>query len=323
MDHQPPVLASKQPLTAAVSRRLSASLRLLWKYRVLYLMLLPGLIYYALYRYAPMGGAIIAFKDFNVMRGMFDSPWANPWYKHFKAFYDSPYFAQILRNTFLISFYKLAWGMLPGILLAVMLNEVRVKFARSIVQTVTYLPHFLSWVIIYGISLSLLSETSGLINMWIKDSIGHSIPFLSSTDWFRSILVGTEIWKDTGWSAIIYLAAIAGIDPALYEAARVDGAGRMRSIWHVTLPGIRSVIILLLILKLGHMLDAGFDQIYIMYNIHVYPVADIIDTWVFRTGLEELNFSLASAVGLFKSVIGFVLVVIANSIAKRWGEQVW
>jgi putative aldouronate transport system permease protein len=159
--------------------------------------------------------------------------------------------------------------------------------------------------------------------MWLKENIGHSIPFLSSTEWFRSILVGSEIWKDTGWSAIIYLAAIAGIDPSLYEAARVDGAGRLRSIWHITLPGIRSVIILLLILKLGHMLDAGFDQIYIMYNIHVYPVADIIDTWVFRTGLEDLNFSLASAVGLFKSAVGFILVVIANQIAKRWGEQVW
>ncbi len=302
---------------------LAAKGALLWKHRILYLMLLPGLIYYILYRYAPMAGAIIAFKDFNVLKGIFDSPWADPWYKHFQAFYESPYFYQILTNTFLISFYKLLFGMLPGILLAVLLNEVRVQLFRRVVQTVTYLPHFLSWVIIYGISLSMLSETSGLINMWIKASIGHSIPFLTSTEWFRSILVGTEIWKDTGWSAIIYLAAIAGIDPSLYEAARVDGAGRIRSIWHVTLPGIRSVIILLLILKLGHMLDAGFDQIYIMYNIHVYPVADIIDTWVFRTGLEELNFSLASAVGLFKSVVGFVLVVIANHIAKRWGEQVW
>lgn len=309
--------------TGAARRRAAAKARLLWKYKVLYLMLVPGLIYYALYRYGPMAGAVIAFKDFNVMLGIFDSPWADPWYKHFKAFYDSPYFAQVLTNTFLISFYKLAWGMIPGILLAVMLNEVRVRMFKRVVQTITYLPHFLSWVIIYGIALVFLSETSGLVNRLLKESIGHSIPFLTSTDWFRSILVGSEIWKDTGWSAIIYLAAIAGIDPALYEAARVDGAGRLRSIWHVTLPGIRSVIVLLLILKLGHMLDAGFDQIYIMYNIHVYPVADIVDTWVFRTGLEELNFSLASAVGLFKSAVGFVLVVIANRIAKRWGEQVW
>ncbi len=320
---QPGTPPQASGMVGAIGLWLAAKGALLWKHRILYLMLLPGLIYYILYRYAPMAGAIIAFKDFNVLKGIFDSPWADPWYKHFQAFYESPYFYQILTNTFLISFYKLLFGMLPGILLAVLLNEVRVQVFRRVVQTVTYLPHFLSWVIIYGISLSMLSETTGLINMWIKESVGHSIPFLTSTEWFRSILVGTEIWKDTGWSAIIYLAAIAGIDPSLYEAARVDGAGRIRSIWHVTLPGIRSVIILLLILKLGHMLDAGFDQIYIMYNIHVYPVADIIDTWVFRTGLEELNFSLASAVGLFKSVVGFVLVVIANHIAKRWGEQVW
>ena len=305
------------------NRRISAKVRLLWKYKVLYLMLIPGLIYYAVYRYGPMAGAIIAFKDFNVMLGIFDSPWADPWYKHFLAFYQSPYFAQVLTNTFLISFYKLAWGMLPGILLAIMLNEVRVQLFKRFVQTITYLPYFFSWVIIYGIALVFLSETSGLVNKWLKEIIGHSIPFLTSTDWFRSILVGSEIWKDTGWNAIIYLAAIAGIDPSLYEAAKADGAGRLRTIWHVTLPGIRSVIILLLILKLGHMLDAGFDQIYIMYNIHVYPVADIVDTWVFRTGLEQLNFSLASAVGLFKSLVGFVLVVIANQIAKRWGEQIW
>lgn len=302
--------------TARIARRM-------WRYRALYLMLLPGLAYYAVYRYAPMFGALIAFKDFQIMKGIFASPWADPWYKHFQAFYESPYFVQILSNTFLISFYKLAWGMFPGILLAVLLNEVRVQGFKKFVQTVTYLPHFLSWVIIYGITLVFLSETSGLVNQWLKNAVGYSIPFLSSTEWFRSILVGTEIWKDTGWSAIIYLAAIAGIDPSLYEAARVDGAGRVRSIWHITLPGIRSVIVLLLILKLGHMLDAGFDQIYIMYNIHVYPVADIIDTWVFRTGLEELNFSLASAVGLFKSLVGFVLVVMANQTAKRWGEQVW
>lgn len=310
-------------LAVSLTRIAGAKFRSIHKHRVLYLMLLPGLLYYALYRYAPMAGAVIAFKDFNVMKGIFDSPWADPWYKHFQSFYESPYFSQVLTNTFLISFYKLAWGIFPGILLAVLLNEVRNGYFRKIVQTVTYLPHFLSWVIIYGIALAFLSETNGLVNMWLKESVGRSTPFLSSTDWFRSILVGSEIWKDTGWSAIIYLAAIAGIDPARYEAARVDGAGRLRSIWHVTLPGMRSVIVLLLILKLGHMLDAGFDQIYIMYNIHVYPVADIIDTWVFRTGLEELNFSLASAAGLFKSLVGFVLVVIANHIAKRWGEQVW
>ncbi|MFD2334605.1 ABC transporter permease [Cohnella sp. GCM10020058] len=294
-----------------------------WKHKILYLFLLPGLIYYLTYRYTPMLGAIIAFKDYNIMDGIAKSPWADPWYKHFQTFYESPYFWQLLTNTLLISLYKLLFGMVPGIALAVLLNEIKNKIFQRFVQTVTYLPHFLSWVIIYGICVAFLSETNGLVNHMIKEQGGQAVNFLSSTQWFRSILVGSEIWKDTGWSAIIYLAAIAGIDPAQYEAARVDGAGRMRGIWHVTLPGIRSVIVLLFILKLGQMLDAGFDQIYIMYNIQVYPVADIIDTWVFRTGLEQLNFSIAAAVGLFKSLVGFVLVVSANQVAKRWGEQIW
>ncbi len=295
----------------------------MWKHRFLYLMLLPGVLYFVTYKYGPMYGAIIAFKDYQVLQGMMGSPWADPWYKHFLYFYESPYFKQILMNTFLISFYKLIWGMAPGIILAIMLYEIKSMRFKRLVQTISYMPHFLSWVIIYGIVIAFLSETSGLVNMWIKDWFGESIGFLSSTDWFRTILVGSDIWKDLGWSSIIYLAAIAGVDPSLYEAAVIDGASRLRKIWHVTLPGIRNVIILLLVLKLGHMLDAGFDQIYIMYNIHVYPVADIIDTWVFRVGLEQFNFSLAASVGVFKSIVGLILVLGANRIAKIWGENIW
>ena len=190
-------------------------------------------------------------------------------------------------------------------------------------QTLTYMPHFLSWVIIYGILLAFLSQNGGLINRWIVEAGGESIPFLTSPQYFRSLLVGSEVWQNLGWGAIIYLAAIASIDPTLYEAARVDGASRLRMIWHITLPGIRNVIILLFILKLGHILDAGFDQIYILYNVQVYPVADILDTWVYRTGLQQLNFSLASAVGLFKSLTGLFLVLAANKIAQRWGEGIW
>ncbi len=297
--------------------------RLMWNYRYMYLMLLPGLAFYAVYKYAPMYGTMIAFKDFNILSGIFNSPWSDPWYKHFKYFYDSPYFESILRNTILISVYKMIWGIAPGILFAILLNEIRNQKFKRIVQTITYMPHFLSWVIIYGILLIFMSETTGLINTWIKGFGFDTIPFLTSTEWFRSILVSTEIWKDFGWNAIIYLAAIAGIDPSLYEASKVDGAGRLRNIWHITLPGIRNVIILLFIIKLGHILEAGFDQIYIMYNVQVYPVADILDTYVFRTGLEQLNFSLAAAIGLFKSMIGLVLVLVANKIARRWGEGIW
>ncbi|MBD2843977.1 sugar ABC transporter permease [Paenibacillus sp. IB182496] len=294
-----------------------------WKHRALYLMMLPGLAYFVTYKYGPMYGAIIAFKDYNVAQGMMGSAWADPWYKHFLYFYRSPYFSSLLWNTFLISLYKLVWGMLPGIALAIMLFEIGNRTFKRWVQTISYLPHFLSWVIVYGMVMAFLSESTGLINMWLQEWFGFKIGFLTSTDYFRSILVGTDLWKDLGWSAIIYLAAISGVSPALFEAATVDGAGRLRKIWHVTLPGIRNVIVLLLILRLGHMLDAGFDQIYIMYNIHVYPVADIIDTWVFRTGLEQFNFSMASAVGLFKSIIGFALVLAANRVAKLWGENIW
>ncbi|TBL68352.1 sugar ABC transporter permease [Paenibacillus thalictri] len=294
-----------------------------WSYRAFYLMLAPGLIWYIVYKYFPMYGIIIAFKDFDILSGIMSSPWADPWYKHFKQFFESPYFAQLLTNTFLISVYKIFFGMVPPIALALLLHECRIGWLKRLVQMLSYMPHFLSWVIIYGILIAFLSQSSGLFNRWIVESGGQSIPFLTSTDWFRSILVGSDIWQNLGWGAIIYLAAISGIDPTLYEAGRVDGAGRLRMMWSITLPGIRNVIILLLILKLGHILDAGFEQIYILYNIQVYPVSDIIDTWVFRTGLEQMNFSMGAAVGLFKSLIGFILVVAANQIAKRWGEGIW
>ncbi|WP_248927497.1 ABC transporter permease [Paenibacillus hamazuiensis] len=308
---------------SARASRLREIGRTVWQFRAFYAMLLPGVIYYVIFRYIPMYGVIIAFKDFNMMEGIVGSSWADPWYKHFQAFYESPYFSQLLTNTLLISFYKLIFGMFPPILMALLLNECRVRWFKSLIQTLTYMPHFLSWVIILGILIALFSQNSGIVNRWIVEAGGQSIPFLTSTDYFRSILVGSEIWQNIGWGAIIYLAAIAGIDPTLYEAARVDGASRLNMIWHITLPGIRSVIVMLLILKLGHIMDAGFDQIYILYNIQVYPVADILDTWVFRTGLQQLNFSLASAVGLFKSAIGLALVLISNRLARRWGEGIW
>ncbi|WP_020619649.1 ABC transporter permease subunit [Paenibacillus daejeonensis] len=317
---QTPGLADASSLQPS---RWQTTAKTLWRFRAFYLMLLPGIVYFVIFRYFPMYGVIIAFKDFAIMEGITGSPWINPWYKHFQDFYQSPYFGQLMTNTLLISLYKLVWGTLPPILLALLLNECRLRWLKSFVQTLTYMPHFLSWVIIFGILLSLFSQNGGLINRWIVESGGSSIPFLTSTDYFRSILVGSEVWQNLGWGAIIYLAAMSGIDPTLYEAAKVDGATRLRMIWHITLPGIRSIIILLFILKLGHLLDAGFDQIYILYNIQVYPVADILDTWVYRTGLQQMNFSLASAVGLFKSSIGLLLVLGANGLAKRWGEGIW
>lgn len=294
-----------------------------WRYRSLYLMLLLPILWFLIYRYAPMSGLIISVKDFNLGLGILGSDWADPWYRHFEQFFTSPYFWQLLANTFLISIYKIIAGTVAPLVLALALNECRVRWLSRLTQTLSYLPHFMSWVIIFGITVAFGSESTGLINRWLTGVGAEPINFLTSTDWFRSVLVGTDVWKDIGWGSIIYLAAIIGIDPSRYEAARVDGAGRLRQLWHVTLPGIRNVIILLLVLKLGQVMDAGFEQVYLFYNLQVYPVADIIDTWVFRTGLEDLNFSVAAAAGLFKSIIGLVLVLGANQLAKRWDGELW
>ncbi len=299
------------------------TLKRIAKYSPFYIMMALPLLYFFIYRYIPMYGVVIAFKDYNVMKGVVGSPWAKPLGTHFKMFFDSPYFVQLLRNTILISFYKLLWGTFPPILLALLLNEVRFSWYKRIIQTLSYMPHFLSWVIIQGILIAFLSEDMGLINRAIRDSGRDTIPFLISTGWFRPLVVGSAVWRDMGWGAIIYLAAISGISPDLYAAATIDGCSKIRMMWHITLPNIRYVIILMLILRLGRVMEAGFEQIYVMYNPHVYSVGDILDTWVYRTGLEQLNFSLASAVGLFKSAIGFILVVGTNTIAKQWGENVW
>jgi putative aldouronate transport system permease protein len=218
----------------------------------------------------------------------------------------------------------LAFGFLPPIALAIMLNEVVVGWYKKWVQTVTYLPHFLSWVILYGISFAFLSEGSGLVNQWIKALGGDSIGFLVSEQWFRTLIVGTDMWKDTGWGTIIYLAAITGINPSLYEAAVMDGAGKLKQIWHITLPGIAPVIVLMFIMRLGHVLDAGMEQILVFYNPLVYSVGDIIDTWTYRMGILGGRFSLATAVGLFKSLIGLILVVTANRVARKMnGSGIW
>lgn len=314
---------TKTEANSAHRRELPRWCRTLLRYKTLYLMLIPGIIYYLYFRYGPMYGAIISFKEYSIRKGILASPWADPWYKYFVKFVESPYFVQLIRNTFEISFLRLVTSIPLAIGMAIALSEIRSVRYRRIIQTVTYLPHFLSWVIVYGIVFAFFSQTRGLVNMVIREFGGESVNFLTSTRWFRPLLIGSAIWKETGWSAIIYLAAIMGIDPSLYEAARVDGANRLQSIWHITLPGIRSVTIVMLLLRLGSILDAGFDQIYIMYNVQVYSVADIIDTWVFRTGLEQFDFSMGSAVGLFKSVIGMTLVFSMNALARRWGESLW
>lgn len=288
----------------------------LWQYRLIYLILLPGLLYFVLFRYVPLWYAQVAFRDFRPRLGLLGSPFVG--LRHFETFFRSPYFTQILGNTLVISGAKLLFGIPPAIILAIGLSEVRARWLGRLVQTVTYLPHFLSWVVMFGLLLSLLSPGEGLINQVISRLGGQPTAFLTSPAAFRPVIVLSDIWKEIGWSAIIYLAALLAIDPTLYEAAAVDGASRLRRIWHISLPGMLNVIVLVTLLRLGHILDAGFGQVFVLYSLPVYSVGDIVDTWVYRQGIVEFQFGLAAAVGLFKGVIGLALIVTANRLARRF-----
>jgi putative aldouronate transport system permease protein len=285
------------------------------KYRWLYLMVVPALAYFVIFQYLPLWNAQIAFKDFKPLLGVWKSPFTG--FDHFITFFKSFYFDQLIRNTIIISVLKLIVGIPIAIILALALYETTYKRFRSLVQTVAYLPHFLSWVIMFGVLLMMLSPGDGLINAIIKSSGGKPIAFLTSPDWFRFVVVASDIWKETGWATIIYLAALMGLDPTLFEAAQVDGASRMQRIWYISLPGILPVIVILTMLRLGHILNAGFNQIFVLYSLPVYSVGDIIDTWVYRSGILDFQLSLATAVGLFKGVIGLVLILVANRVAKR------
>ncbi|MGM9322185.1 ABC transporter permease [Deinococcus aquaticus] len=291
----------------------------LWRHRGLYLMLLPGLLWFALFRYWPLWNAQIAFKDFQPVQGVLHSPWVG--LEHFRAFFSSFYFSQLMTNTLLISFAKLLIGLPPAIILALAIHESTRKGLARVTQTVTYLPHFLSWVIVFGILLAMLSPGSGLVNKGVIAAGGDPVSFLTDPGAFRAVVIFSDIWKETGWSAILFLAALIGISPSLYEAAEVDGATRWQRIRHISLPGMLDVIVLVTLLRLGHILDAGFYQIYVLYSLPVYSVADVIDTWVYRQGIQNFQFSLATAVGLFKGVIGLLMIVIANRVARRFAGQ--
>lgn len=292
-----------------------------WRYRWIYALILPTVVYFVIFAYLPMVGLQIAFKDYKVFRGMWESPWVG--FEHFEAMFSSEKFPQLIRNTLLISFYRILFGFPVPIIFALLLNEVRRMWFKRSVQTVTYFPHFLSWVVFAGIVINILGPT-GLLNTLIVESGGERVNFLTNPDTFRSVVVVTGIMKEFGWGAIIYLAALSGIDAQLYEAARVDGAGKLRQIWHVTLPGLRPVMAVLLVLSLGSLLDAGFDQIFQLQNGAVLEVGDIIDTYVYRVGLLEAQFELATAVGLFKGVVGLIMIVTANHVLRRMGQRsIW
>jgi putative aldouronate transport system permease protein len=292
--------------------------KFLRQYGVFYLMLSVPLIYFAIFRYLPLINAQIAFKDFMALDGVWGSPWVGA--QNFITFFSSIYFLQLLRNTVVLSLLKLLLGLPAAVILAIALSESSMKHFKRFVQTVSYLPHFLSWIIIYGMLLLLLSPNDGLLNQVITKLGGEPIGFLTSPQWYPAIVVLSDMWKEMGWSAIIFLAAILGIDPGLYEAAVLEGATRMQRIRYITLPGIASVVVTVTLLRLGNILDAGFHQIFVTYSVPVYKVGDIIDTWVYRQGVLDFQFSLATAVGLFKGVMGLTLVVVFNRLAKRFSE---
>lgn len=303
----------------AFAERIRRLLREMWKHRWLYALLIPPLTYYLIFRYIPIYNAQIAFKDFRALLGVEGSPWVG--FEHFETFFRSFYFNELIVNTVVFSTAKLILGIPLAVVLAVAIHESRFIMFRSLVQTVTYLPHFLSWVVMFGLLLGLLSPAGGMVNEAIKSAGGQSISFLTSPAWFRQIVISSDIWKETGWSTILYLAALLSINPDLYEAASVDGASHLRRIWHISLPGIVPVIVLVTLLRLGNILDAGFNQIYVLYSVPVYSVGDILDTWIYRAGVLDFQFGLATAVGMFKGVIGLILIVVFNKVAQRVAQQ--
>ncbi|TVQ17059.1 MAG: sugar ABC transporter permease [Spirochaetaceae bacterium] len=284
----------------------------------LYVFLLPGLAMLFVFNYIPMYGVVIAFKEFSLVRGIMASPWVG--FQNFQYLFQSDSFYRVFRNSVLISLYRLLWGFPAPILLAILLNEVRGTLFKRGVQTIIYLPHFISWVVIAGLVANFLSPSRGIVNHVIRSLGGTPIAFLQRAEYFRSVIVLSEIWKTAGWGTIIYLAAMSGIDPQLYEAAIIDGAGRIARIRHITMPGIMSTVVVLLILRMGHVLRNGFEQIFLLYSPLVYSVADVFETYTYRVGLLEGRFAFATAVGLFQSFIGLALILATNRLAKKYGE---
>lgn len=297
-------------------------IRQYWKNRYLFILLIPVLAYYIIFHYAPMYGIQIAFKDYKFRLGIAGSPWTG--LSNFKLLFNMGSFWEVFGNTLIISVYKLLVGFPAPILFAILMSELRGKVFKKTVQTISYLPHFISWVVLGGIFIQFLSPSTGPINQILQALGLDPIYFLGDTKWFRGTLVATSVWKGLGWNSIIYLAAITGIDAELYEAAEIDGAGRLRKIMNVTLPGLVPVITVMLIFNVGGIVNDDFDQIFNLYNAAVYKVGDVLGTYTYRVGMVDMRYSFSTAVGLFKNVIAFALIIITNSVTKRVNEYgIW
>ena len=287
----------------------------------LIIMFAPILIYYIVFKYLPMGGLIIAFKDFSLRQGIFGSQWAG--LRNFRLIFTGTGTLNIIWNTFFLSILRLVAGFPAPIILAILLNEVRKNWYKKTIQTIIYLPHFFSWVIIGGIVITIFSQERGIVNHFVKMVSGQSYPFLYKPVSWVAIFTASGVWKAAGFGTIIYLAALTSIDPSLYEAAIIDGANKWKQLLHITLPGIKTTIIVLFILATGQIMEVGFDQVFVLQNSAVNNIADVISTYIYRIGLQGGHFDITTAMGLFDSLVGLILVVTTNAIARKFGESLW
>jgi putative aldouronate transport system permease protein len=293
-----------------------------WKQNVpLLVMFAPVIVYFLLFKYVPLGGYIIAFKSYNLTDGILGSPWTG--WSNFQLLFENPIMIRIIKNTFIISLLTVVVGFPFPIIAAILLNEVRHTFFKRTVQTFIYLPHFLNWVIVGSFVLLIFAQDHGIVNEIVKRIAGEPYPFLYQKGSWLTIFLGSGIWKEVGFSAIIYLAALTSIDPTLYESASLDGANKWRQIWNITIPGITPVIVLMLVLQMDKVMNVGFDQIFVLTNPTVRDMSDVISTWSYTVGLGRGQFSLTTALGLFQSLIGLVLVLTANQIARKFDKSLW
>ena len=284
----------------------------------IYAMLLPTIIWFLVFLYKPMYGLQIAFKDYSIFRGVAGSPWIG--WEHFETLFSNDQFIRAVRNTITISFYNLLFGFPAPIILALMFNEVMHATYKRTAQTIVYLPHFISSVIIAGIVITAFSPTAGIINTFVSWLGFDSIYFLTQPQWFRPIFVGTGIWQEAGFGSIVFLAAIAGVNPSLYESAVVDGANRWQMMWKITIPSILPTILIMLIIRIGNVMEVSFELVILLYQPSTYETADVVNTWVYRQGLQSGQYDLAAAAGLFNAVVAFVLVMAANTLSRRYSR---
>ncbi|KIL40400.1 sugar ABC transporter permease [Gordoniibacillus kamchatkensis] len=300
-------------MTAARSR--ATFLKRLGRSKYLLILFLPCLVYYVLFKYLPMFGLVISFKDYNLFRGVWASNWVG--LKYYRMFFESPDFLKLFRNTFLLGVYNVVFGFPMPVVLALCLNEVRQALFKRFVQTVSYVPHFISNVVVVGMVVMLLSPTTGVVAHFFKLLGWQPVNFLVQPEWFRPIYVIADIWQHAGWGSIIYLAALTAIDPQLYEAAEIDGASRWKQLWNVTIPGIMPAMVIMLLLNIGHIIDIGFEKVFLLMNPATYETADIFSTFVYRMGLTLGNYSYGTAVDLFTGVVSLIFICTANYVSRK------